>query len=165
MIFKKLMKIIAMTGQAQLNIRSIAFSHGGHIPPLYTCEGKNINPPFEINNIPGDAKTLALIMEDPDAPGGTFYHWLVWNIVPRSTIHENDTPGICGKNSFRDNHYGGPCPPDGEHRYYFKIFALDTELDLAEGVTYSALINAMEGHILATGEIMGLYKKRGTSEH
>ena len=154
-----------MSDQGQLSLHSIAFSHGGHIPPLYTCEGKDINPPIEISGIPGDAKSLALIMEDPDAPNGTFYHWLMWNIPPQNVINENNTPGICGRNNFNKNNYGGPCPPDGEHRYFFRIFALDTELELPEGSSHSDLVNAMEGHILASGDIMGHYKKRGQSEH
>ena len=154
-----------MSDQGQLSLHSIAFSHGGHIPPLYTCEGKDINPPIEISGIPGDAKSLALIMEDPDAPNGTFYHWLMWNIPPQNVINENNTPGICGRNSFNKNNYGGPCPPDGEHRYFFRIFALDTELELPEGSSHSELVNAMEGHILASGDIMGHYKKRGQTEN
>ena len=154
-----------MSDQGQLSLHSIAFSHGGHIPPLYTCEGKDINPPIEISGIPGDAKSLALIMEDPDAPNGTFYHWLMWNIPPQNVINENNTPGICGRNNFNKNNYGGPCPPDGEHRYFFRIFALDTELELPEGSSHSELVNAMEGHILASGDIMGYYKKRGQTEN
>ena len=154
-----------MADQSQLILQSIAFSHGGHIPPLYTCEGNDINPPIEISGIPGDAKTLALIMEDPDAPKGTFYHWLMWNIPPQNVINENQSPGICGRNDFNKNNYGGPCPPSGEHRYYFRIFALDIELDLEEGSNHSELIKAMEGHIMASGEIMGYYKKKGQTEN
>ena len=145
-----------MSDQGQLSLHSIAFSHGGHIPPLYTCEGKDINPPIEISGIPGDAKSLALIMEDPDAPNGTFYHWLMWNIPPQNVINENN---------FKNNNYGGPCPPDGEHRYFFRIFALDTELELKEGSSHPELVKAMEGHILASGDIMGYYKKRGQTEN
>ena len=154
-----------MADQSQLILQSIAFSHGGHIPPLYTCEGKDINPPIEISGIPEDAKTLALIMEDPDAPNGTFYHWLMWNIAPQNVINENTSPGICGRNNFNKNNYGGPCPPDGEHRYFFRIFALDIELDLVEGSEHSELVKAMEGHILASGDLMGYYKKRGQTEN
>lgn len=153
------------TKPAQLKLQSLAFSHGGHIPPLYTCEEKDINPPVEIKGMPEDTVTLAIIVEDPDAPNGTFYHWLMWNILPTHVINENTSPGICGKNGFGDNKYGGPCPPDGEHRYFFRIYALDTELDLPEGSSYQELVDAMEGHILASGELMGLYKKRGTSTH
>jgi Raf kinase inhibitor-like YbhB/YbcL family protein len=153
------------TTPATLELQSLAFSHGGHIPPLYTCEEKNINPPIEIKGLPADAETMVLIMEDPDAPGGTFYHWLMWNILPTRVINENTAPGTCGKNSFGNQGYGGPCPPDGEHRYFFRIFALDTRLELKEGAEYNELVQAIEGHILAKGELMGLYKKRGESTH
>jgi Raf kinase inhibitor-like YbhB/YbcL family protein len=146
-----------------LQVRSVAFSHNGHIPPKYTCEGENINPPLEISNIPEEAKTLALIMEDPDAPNGTFDHWIVWNIPPNEAIAEQSIPGISGTNSFGKTGYGGPCPPSGSHRYFFKVFALDTELDLLAGADKNAFLDAMEGHIMAQGELMGLYKKRETA--
>ena len=145
-----------------LNVSSIAFSHGGHIPKKYSCEGENINPPLEISNIPKEAKTLALIVEDPDAPSGTFYHWLVWNIPPNEPIAEGYIPGIMGKNSFGKTGYGGPCPPKGSHRYFFKIYAIDTELDLQADATKDALQQAMQGHIIAQGELMGKYQKSGS---
>lgn len=147
----------------ELQVRSVAFSHNGHIPPQYTCEGENINPPLEISNIPQEAKTLALIMEDPDAPNGTFDHWIVWNIQPNEAIGEKNIPGISGTNSFGKTGYGGPCPPSGSHRYFFKVFALDTALDLLAGASKDELLRAMGGHILAVGELMGLYQKRKTA--
>ena len=109
-----------------LNVRSIAFSQGGHIPKKYSCEGENINPPLEINRFPKETKTLAIIVEDPDAPRGIFDHWLVWNLSPNEPISENYIGGVSGRNSFGNIGYGGPCPPSGSHRYYFKVYALDT---------------------------------------
>ena len=147
----------------RLTIYSTAFSHNGHIPSEYTCEGKNINPPIEVNNIPEDTKTLALIVEDPDAPRGVFDHWLVWNIPPHETIAEQKNPGISGTNSFGQMGYGGPCPPSGAHRYYFKVYALDTKLDLLAGADKKELLKMMQDHILAEGELMGYYQKTKTS--
>ena len=146
-----------------LQVQSVAFSHNGHIPPKYTCEGENINPSLEVNNVPEGTKSLALIMEDPDAPNGTFDHWIVWNISPNEAIAEQSIPGISGTNSFGKTGYGGPCPPSGSHRYFFKMFALDTELDLQAGSDKNALFEAMEEHILAQGELMGHYQKRKTA--
>lgn len=143
-----------------LTVKSVAFSHNGHIPPRYTCEGDDINPPIEIGNIPPEAKTLALIMEDPDAPRGTFDHWLLWNIRPNEVIAEQSVPGISGTNSFGKTGYGGPCPPSGTHRYFIRVYALDRELDLLAGAGKAELLRAMEGHVLLTGELMGLYQKR-----
>ena len=142
-----------------LELRSTAFSHNGHIPPLYTCEGEDINPPLEVHNISQGTQSLALIVEDPDAPNGVFDHWLVWNISPQQDITERANPGINGTNSFGKTGYGGPCPPSGSHRYFFRVYALDTELDLPAGANKKELQQAMEGHILAEGELMGLYKK------
>ncbi len=138
----------------------MAFSQNGHIPPHYTCEGKNINPPLIVKNISEKTKTLALIVEDPDAPGGTFDHWICWNISPNIAISEGSDPGISGTNSFGNTGYGGPCPPSGEHRYYFKVFALDTRLDLLAGSKKQELLDAMKGHVLASAELMGFYQKR-----
>jgi len=144
-----------------LRVQSIAFSHNGHIPPQYTCEGENFNPAVEISNVPPDTKTLALIMEDPDAPRGIFVHWLLWNLTPHNPIVEKTNQGISGKNSFGKIGYGGPCPPSGTHRYYFRVYALDVALDLETGANKDSLIEAMKDHILASGELMGLYSKKG----
>ena len=144
-----------------LTIKSIACSQGGHIPKKYTCEGEDINPPLEIKGIPEKTKTLAIIVEDPDAPNGTFDHWLVWNIAPNEPIAENHIPGISGRNSFGKTGYGGPCPPSGSHRYYFKVYALDIKLDLLAGSDKKALQEAMQNHVLASGELMAHYKKSG----
>ena len=148
-----------MANNNQLILISTVFSQNGHIPPQYTCEGKNINPPLKVENIPDGTKTLALIVEDPDAPGGVFDHWIVWNISPNEAIAETNTPGISGTNSFGKTGYGGPCPPSGVHRYFFKVFALDSELNLLAGSRKKELLEAMKGHVLASAELMGLYQK------
>jgi Raf kinase inhibitor-like YbhB/YbcL family protein len=143
-----------------LVISSAAFRHEGIIPSVYTCDGKGINPPLEIDHIPQETQTLAIIMEDPDAPGETFDHWLLWNISPIYHITENSVPGISGTNSAGKTGYHGPCPPSGSHRYYFYVFALDTKLDLEAGADKKALQEAMEPHILAKGILMGHYQRK-----
>ena len=144
-----------------LTVSSIAFSQGGHIPKKYSCEGENINPPLEINRFPKETKTVAVILDDPDAPRGIFDHWLVWNLSPNEPISENYAGGVSGRNSFGNIGYGGPCPPSGSHRYYFKVYALDTSLDLPEGSDKKQLQDAMQGHIIASSELMAHYKKGG----
>ncbi len=143
-----------------LYVESVAFTQNGHIPAKYTCEGENINPPITIKDIPEDTKTLALIVEDPDAPNGVFDHWLLWNLLPSDTIEEKTDLGTSGINSFGKTGYGGPCPPSGTHRYYFKVYALDKELGIAAGEDKNSLQDSMRGHILATGELVGRYKKK-----
>ncbi len=143
-----------------LKVYSTVFSHNGHIPPEYTCDGNDINPPIEVNDIPDGTRTLALIMEDPDAPRGVFDHWIVWNISPNEAIAEQTNPGITGLNDFGKTGYGGPCPPSGVHRYFFRVYALDTKLDIVAGADKQALLAAMQGHVLAEGEIMGLYQRK-----
>ena len=142
-----------------LMVSSKAFGAGGIIPLRYTCDGLNVNPPIDIGDVPAEAKSIALIVEDPDAPGGTWLHWLVWNIPIKHHILESEAPGSQGLNDFRKKSYGGPCPPTGTHRYYFKVYALDDLLDLAEGATREALEAAMRDHIIAYGELMGVYKR------
>lgn len=144
---------------SKLFVKSIAFSHNGHIPLKYTCEGENINPPLEIEDIPKGTKTLALILEDPDAPSGTFTHWLLWNVLPAEEITEKTNVGVSGINDFGKTGYGGPCPPSGTHRYYFKVYALDRSLSITAGENKSALLEMMQGHVLAEGELMGRYRK------
>ena len=144
-----------------LNVTSRAFGSGGQIPRKHTCEGDNVNPPLDIGPIPGEAKSLALIVEDPDAPLGTWVHWVVWNIPVTHHIHENEIPGDQGVNDFDRNTYGGPCPPSGTHRYQFKIYSLDDLLDLPEGSLKADVENAMRDHIVAFGELEGKYKKVG----
>ena len=143
-----------------LEVTSTAFRHNELIPSLYTCDGQNINPPLTIAHIPREAKTLALIIDDPDAGGGMFVHWVVWNIPISHHISENKIPGMEGLNDYRRQHYGPPCPPSGTHRYFFKIYALDSVLDLPLSTTKPLLEKAMQPHILAFGELIGLYKRK-----
>lgn len=145
----------------ELAISSPAFSEGESIPEKYTCDGENVSPLLTVQNLPGDTKSLAIIVEDPDSPGGTFDHWVVWNIKPyNEEIKEHVTPGVEGKNSFGQHHYGGPCPQEGEHRYFFNVFALNKMLDLDPQAGKPELLKAMEGSTLATGSLMGKYKKK-----
>lgn len=146
--------------RALLHISSTAFTNEGYIPADYTCEGEGKNPPVSISHIPKETKSLALIMDDPDAPGSVFDHWVMWNIPPRSTINEGSTPGVVGKNSRGENRYTGPCPPSGVHRYFFKVYALDAMLDIDAGADKRTVEQALENHILAYGELVGLYKKQ-----
>lgn len=149
-----------------MKLSSKAFSNGGSIPSLFTCEGKDINPALDISEVPEEAKSLALIVDDPDVPERVrkdrlWVHWVVYNIDPKTVkIAENAPPfAKFGKNSDQQKEYMGPCPPDGEHRYFFKLYALDTLLELPEGATKEELLHAMEGHILAKAELMGRYNK------
>ncbi len=142
-----------------MDISSTAFSSNGMIPVKYTCEGDDISPPLDIKNIPGETVSLALVMEDPDAPIGNWIHWLVWNIPVTHHIRENDVHGVEGVNDFVQHHYGGPCPPFGTHRYSFKIYALDTLLDLPHHTKKNQLEKAMSEHIIGYGELTGLYTK------
>jgi hypothetical protein len=142
-----------------MKITSSAFGHEGIIPTTYTCDGEDISPPLRIKNIPEGTKSLALIMDDPDAPGGTFTHWVAWNIEPQEEIPADTRPGPEGKNDFGNTGYGGPCPPSGTHRYYFKLCALDTTLDVAKGAPRKEVEDALEGHIIAVAELMGTYTR------
>jgi Raf kinase inhibitor-like YbhB/YbcL family protein len=155
-------KFFFMSGKndSGLRVRSVAFSHGGQIPPKYTCEGENVNPPLEISDLPENTRSLALIVEDPDAPRGVYDHWIAWNIPPNEAIAENSRHGISGKNSFGNTGYGGPCPPSGSHRYFFKVYALDSELNIQAGSDKKTLEDAMKDHVLASGELMAHYQKR-----
>ena len=143
-----------------LSVKSPAFESSKFIPKKYTCDGRDINPPLTIEGIPKEAKTLVLVVDDPDAPSGTFDHWIVWNIpASASTIGENTVPGTEGMNSSRQMGYMGPCPPSGTHRYFFKVYALDTELSLGVGSKKKDVEKAIQGHIIAKGELMGLYSR------
>jgi len=133
---------------------------GEHIPSKYTCDGYNVNPPLNIRGIPEGTKSLVLIVDDPDAPIGTWVHWVVWNIPPKEEIGEDSVPGTEGLNDFRKHSYGGPCPPSGTHRYFFKVYALDTKLDLKRNSRKRDVERAMKGHILAQGQLVGLYSRR-----
>ena len=148
-------------GEKKMKITSSAFQQGGSIPSKFTCDGADTSPVLQIQEIPPVAKSLALIVDDPDAPSGLFTHWIVWNIPPQtSTIAEGSAPkGVPGTNDFGKSGYGGPCPPSGTHRYFFKVFALDRELDLPAGGKRSQLDAAIKGHVIAQGELMGRYSR------
>ena len=144
-------------------VESNAFRHNEQIPQKYTCDGDDVNPPLRIENIPSSAKSIALIVDDPDAPGKTWVHWVLWNVPPSTTeIKEDSVPrgAAQGINDFRNNSYGGPCPPSGTHRYFFKLYALDTVLELSSRSTKADLEGAMRGHIVGRTELMGLYRRR-----
>jgi len=146
-----------------MRLTSPAFDHGEFIPKKYTCQGENINPELVIEDVPMGAKSLVLIIDDPDAPMGTWDHWVVWNIPPNVTIIGEDSvppDAVVGKNSWGKNEYGGPCPPSGIHRYFFKLYALDIELDLEPSATKSEVEQAMRGHVLAEAVLMGKYSKK-----
>lgn len=147
----------------EVNISSPVFAQNGSIPSKYTCDGADVSPPLMIGDVPAAAKSLALIVDDPDAPVGNWVHWVVWNINPATReIGEGDTPahGVEGKNGWGRNGYGGPCPPSGSHRYFFKLYALDTTLVLNSTATKKDLEMAMDGHVIARGQLIGLYKRR-----
>ena len=149
-----------MIGQEKtLSVTSPAFLHNGNIPSNYTCIGDDVNPAIQVGGIPNETKSLALIVEDPDAPMGTWDHWVVWNILPNGKIAEDTVPGVEGLNSAGIHKWHGPCPPSGTHRYFFKVFALDTMLNLPKDSRKKDLERAMTGHILAKGELVGLFSK------
>jgi Raf kinase inhibitor-like YbhB/YbcL family protein len=149
-------------GVARMKITSSAFQESGTIPSKFTCDGSDTSPPLQITGVPSEAKTLVLIADDPDAPGGLFTHWLVWNIPPQTnSIAEGGVAkGVQGTNDFGKSGYGGPCPPSGAHQYAFKVFALDRELDLRSGAKRSQLDAAMKGHVIAQGELIGRYARK-----
>lgn len=145
-----------------LTITSPAFKDGGSIPSKYTCSGDNIIPPLQISGVPIASESLSLIVIDPDAPvEGGFVHWVVFNIPATTTeiVEGMEPEGVAGSGGSGKLMYIGPCPPSGEHRYFFKFYALDSELDLPEGADKAQLEKAMEGHIIASGELMGKYQK------
>ena len=146
-----------------MKISSTAFENNSLIPSKYTCEGQERNPPLEFRDVPEDTKSLALIVDDPDAPMKTWIHWTIWNIGAKTTqIPENSCPkgAIEGITSFGRTGYGGPCPPSGTHRYFFKLFALDKMLDLGPNSYVRDIESAIEGHIIQKAELIGLYKKK-----
>ena len=151
----------------EIKIKSEAFEEGGMIPKKYTCDGEDASPPLSWTGVPEGTEALALICDDPDAPVGTWVHWVIFNIPPDTTgLSENIPPERVlesgarqGRNDFGNIGYGGPCPPRGTHRYYFKLYALDKKVDLEPGATKDELLKAMEGHILAEGRLMGRYKR------
>lgn len=154
-----------------IKLESQAFNHGDAIPVKYSCEGADISPPLSWSGIPKETKSLAFIMDDPDAPDPaapkmTWVHWVLYNIPVNATgLAEGITvlpAGTCeGINDWKRTGYGGPCPPIGRHRYFFKLYALDTILELHGKVTKAQLEKAMHGHILSQAELIGTYKKQG----
>ena len=145
---------------AQLTVKSSVFENNTQIPQKYTCDGEEVNPPLTITGIPSGTTTLALVIDDPDAPRGTFDHWVVWNIPPTDLIQEKSIPGVEGLNSAGEHSYVGMCPPSGTHRYFFKVYALDAKLALnAKATRKKDLEKAMQGHILGKGELVGLYSR------
>ncbi len=156
---------LLVNAENTLSINSSAFTDGGKLPKQYTCNGKDISPPIAISGAPEGTQSFVLIMDDPDAPSGTWLHWLVYNLPANTTeIAEKsskkpvwDDGTMQGKNSWDEARYGGACPPDGEHRYFFKLYALDTKLDLKKKARLGKVKKAMKGHILAETVIMAKY--------
>jgi len=147
---------------SEFSLTSSAFGNNAPIPREYTADGRNVNPPLTISGVPAGAVSLALIMDDPDAPVGTWDHWIVWNIPPGTReIPADSVPAgaVQGANGWGRSNYGGPSPPSGTHRYFFKLYALDTLLDLKPGSRKQALERAMEGHIVAQTKLVGLYSR------
>jgi Raf kinase inhibitor-like YbhB/YbcL family protein len=145
-----------------MTVISPVFQAGGKIDAQYSCTGANVNPSLWFRGVPAETKSLALIVDDPDAPGGLFTHWLVWNIDPAITkIGERSVPkgAVQGTNDFGNVRYGGPCPPSGTHRYFFRVFALDQVLELPSGSKRSELERALAGHVLARAELMAYYSR------
>jgi hypothetical protein len=150
-------------------LRSPAFEPGGFIPSRYTCDGPDLSPPLEWKGVPEGARSLALVADDPDAPMGTWVHWVIYRIpadstgLPEGVAKKRELPDGTrqGKNDFRRIGYGGPCPPSGTHRYFFKLYALDRPVDLPPGATKAQLIEAMKGHVIAEAELMGRYRRGG----
>jgi Raf kinase inhibitor-like YbhB/YbcL family protein len=151
----------------EIKLTSTAFKEGESIPRSYTCDGVNISPPLEWSGVPKTAKTIAIVADDPDAPGGTWVHWVLYNLpaaniglVESLPASENlKAGGFQGKNDFGKIGFGGPCPPSGTHRYFFRIYALDGELPLKAGATKAELTKAMEGHTMLQGQLMGTYRR------
>ena len=151
----------AFAGEGPMRIWSPAFAENAKIPKEYTCDGQDASPPLSIENPPAHTRSFALVMDDPDAPGGTWVHWVLWNADPATReIGSGAVPKGAeqGVNDFRKNAYGGPCPPSGTHRYFFKLYALDALLTLSPGSTKADLERAMKGHILAQAQTIGRYR-------
>jgi Raf kinase inhibitor-like YbhB/YbcL family protein len=152
----------------EIKLMSAAFKEGQPIPRGYTCDGTNVSPPLEWTGVPKSATTLAIVCDDPDAPAGTWVHWVLFNLPSDVIGTVENTPqtetllggGMQGLNDFKKIGYGGPCPPRGRHRYFFKIYALDSELPLKPGASKADLEKAMEGHIVAQGQLIGTYSRQ-----
>ncbi|MFH1848663.1 MAG: YbhB/YbcL family Raf kinase inhibitor-like protein [archaeon] len=150
-------EVVRMPG---LKISSPEFANNGNIPSKYACDGDGVSPPLEITGVPEGAKSLVLMVDDPDAPAGTWGHWIVWDIpASTSAIGEGTAPGTEGLNDFKKTSYGGPCPPSGTHRYFFRLYALDIGLGLPPAAKKNEVEAAMQGHIIAQAELVGLYHR------
>jgi len=143
-----------------MHISSPEFNYNDYIPSRFTCDGINISPPLDIDHLPTGTKCLAIIVDDPDAPIRPWVHWLAWNIPATQHIKEDCLLKEQGINDFRDHKYGGPCPPYGTHRYFFKVYALDRRLDLPARSSKNELEKAMTGHVIGFGELMGRYRRK-----
>jgi len=151
--------------KSEIKVTSVAFQQGQPIPRQYTCAGVNVSPPLEWSGVPKTAKTIAIVADDPDAPGGTWVHWVLYNVPADNIGFVENVPvsetlkagGFQGKNDFGKVGYGGPCPPSGTHRYFFKLYAVDAELPLKAGATRAELEQAMQGHVVAQAQLMGTY--------
>jgi Raf kinase inhibitor-like YbhB/YbcL family protein len=146
-----------------IRVTSTGFADGGDIPQVYTCDGQDVSPPLSFTDVPAGTQELALLVEDPDAPGGTFVHWVAWGIDPsKAALAEGESPPGAGTNGFGRRGYGGPCPPKGApHRYVFTVFALSRRLDLAAGASAQDLRRAMAGGVVAEGRLVGRYARGG----
>ena len=140
-----------------MQLSSSAFKDNQAIPREYSCDGANKSPELLLSDAPAETRGLVIIVDDPDAPGGTFLHWLAYNIEPTNRIPENASLGTQGANDFGNKGYGGPCPPSGTHRYFFRVYALDNTLDLPAGAALEAVEEAMKGHVLAETQLIGTY--------
>ena len=150
----------APTTETDMRLTSTAFTHETPIPTRYTCDGADVSPPLQLSDVPPEAVSLALVMDDPDAPAGVWDHWVAYDIEPREAIAEAAPElGTAGKNSWDRTGYGGPCPPSGTHRYFFTVYALDTELRLESGTGKAAVLAAIEGHVLDQATLMGTYSR------
>lgn len=143
-----------------MNLTSPAFTHEASIPARFTCDGDDVSPELVITAVPVDTISIVLIMDDPDAPGGTWDHWVAYDLAPTTSIPEDVGPiGTGGSNSWQRTGYGGPCPPSGTHRYFFTLLALDAELGLPEGAGKADLLAAAQGHVIAEAVLMGTYSR------
>jgi len=150
----------AVDEETTLRLTSTSFDDQGDIPAEFTCDGLDVSPPLQIEGIPEGTATLVVIVDDPDAPSGTWDHWVVYDIAPTSDIPRDVGPlGTPGRNSWGRTGYGGPCPPSGTHRYVHQVYALDDELGLAEGATKAEVLTALEGHVLGRATLTGLYSR------
>lgn len=146
--------------ETTMQLTSTAFSDASPIPARYTCDGDDVSPPLLVDDVPEGTQTLALVMDDPDAPRGVWDHWVAFDIAPRAEIPENVGPlGVGGANSWGRTGYGGPCPPSGTHRYFFTVYAVDTQLALGPGASKADLLDALEGRILDQATLMGTYAR------